>query len=154
MNKLTVTILILLFLNSCNSNNNGQKQRAAESPEAPTNQMTCFAFNNGEDSIMMSLERKGNQVHGNLSFNYYEKDSNRGTFLGNINGDTLWANYSFLSEGIVSNREVVFLRKEDDLIQGYGEVTEREGNLVFTNRNDIRFDNNFILSKVACKSSY
>jgi hypothetical protein len=99
----------------------------------------------------MVIQINDNKAKGDLTFNYYEKDSNIGTFIGSLNGDTLWANYTFISEGIESNREVVFLKQGDKWIQGYGEVMEKDKAFAFVNHEDIRFDNNFILEKVECK---
>ena len=43
-----------------------------------------------------------------------------GNFEGTLHGDTVFAVYNFLSEGRTSTREVVFLKKGDTLIEGFG----------------------------------
>jgi hypothetical protein len=42
----------------------------------------------------MSLNIKGNQIaSGKLSYKFFEKDKNEGTLVGEIKGDTLFADY-------------------------------------------------------------
>ncbi len=83
---------------------------------------------------MMHLIRNGNLVTGELVYDYFEKDKNTGTIKGEMKGDTLFAEYIFMSEGINSVREVAFLQKGDDLIEGYGDVEEQTAKIVFKNK--------------------
>lgn len=149
MNRIMITILCISFLSACN-NTKSEQQNSAKKGILLTESKSCYAFTNGKDSISMSIEINNNKAEGDLNFNYYEKDSNKGTFSGNMEADTLWANYIFMSEGVKSTREIVFLRKGNIWIQGYGEVIEKNGEYVFANHEDIRFDNNFALGKVDC----
>jgi hypothetical protein len=148
MNKIIIPTLIIVFLSACI--NATTEQQSDITMYLTEDGETCYGFNNGKDSIKMSIEINDNKAKGNLNFNYHEKDANIGTFSGKLNGDTLWANYTFISEGIESKREVVFLKQEENWIQGYGNVTEEDGGFVFINHNDIRFDNTFILEKIDC----
>jgi hypothetical protein len=149
MAKTKGLIFALCLLAAC-ININQKDQNSSMQVHSITEPKSCYSFNNGKDSIQMSIEITNDEAKGDLNFNYYEKDSNKGTFSGSLIGDTLWADYTFSSEGIESKREVAFLRKGKKWIQGYGEITEKNGMFIFTNRGDIRFDNNFILEKVAC----
>lgn len=149
MSKIRGLIFALCFLMACN-NLNQKDQSLSMQAHSITEAKSCYSFNNGKDSIRMSIEITNNEAKGDLHFNYYEKDSNKGTFSGNLIGDTLWANYSFDSEGIESEREIVFLRNGNEWIQGYGEIVEKNGVFVFVNHGDIRFDNSFTLEKVVC----
>lgn len=150
MKKIKLATLFIYFLAACN-NIKMEDQNSSIKTNLVTEPSSCYSFNNGKDSIKMSIEITNNEAKGDLNFNYYEKDSNTGTFTGNLNGDTLWANYTFISEGTESNREIVFLKQGDKWIQGYGEVMEKNKGFVFMNHDDIRFDNNFVLEKVECK---
>jgi hypothetical protein len=42
-----------------------------------------------------------------------------------MKGNTLFAEYKFLSEGTECIREVVFLKKENDFVEGYGDSEEK-----------------------------
>lgn len=149
MNRIVITILFISFFSACR-NTKSEQQNSVKEGALLTESKSCYAFTNGKDSISMSIEINNNKANGDLNFNYYEKDSNKGTFSGNMDTDTLWADYTFMSEGIQSTREVVFLKKGDIWIQGYGEIIEKNGEYVFANHDDIRFDNNFMLEKVEC----
>ncbi len=152
MDKIITLALFIGFLSACN-NIKKDEQDSSMKTNLVTEPKSCYSFNNGKDSIRMSIEIDNNKAKGDLRFNYYEKDSNTGTFIGSLNGDTLWANYTFISEGIESNREVVFLKKGDMWIQGYGEIMEKNKAVAFVNHDDIRFDNNFALEKVECNNA-
>jgi hypothetical protein len=39
-------------------------------------------------------------VVGNLCYRFFEKDKNDGTVIGKLQGDTLIADYTFMSEGV------------------------------------------------------
>jgi hypothetical protein len=58
-------------------------------------------------------------------FKFYEKDSNKGVIDGKLNGDTLLADYKFMSEGIQSTRQVIFLIKDSNATEGYGPMEEK-----------------------------
>ncbi|SHN67044.1 hypothetical protein SAMN05444395_10462 [Flavobacterium fryxellicola] len=102
----------------------------------------------------MQLMVKGNQVtSGKLSYNFYEKDKNEGTLIGVLKGDTLVADYTFMSKGISSVRQVVFLRKGNIYVEGYGDVVEvASGKVIFKDIKQLKFDGKSVLSKVDCKS--
>jgi len=114
----------------------------------------CYSGNIKKDTILMQLMVKGNQVtSGKLSYNFYEKDKNEGTLIGVLKGDTLVADYTFMSEGISSVRQVVFLRKGNIYVEGYGDVVEvASGKVIFKDIKQLKFDGKSVLSKVDCKS--
>ncbi|MUH34425.1 META domain-containing protein [Zobellia amurskyensis] len=83
----------------------------------------CYAFDDSKSSIEFDITSvKANKIKGVLSYNLYEKDANKGSFLGTLNGDKLIGKYTFSSEGIESVREVAFQVKGTSLVEGYGSV--------------------------------
>ena len=76
---------------------------------------------------------------------------NQGIIQGELRGDTLLAEYEFKSEGIVSTREVAFLKKRDGFAEGYGEAEEKEGKMLFKNAAGLTYSDTVILKKVSCK---
>ncbi|MBG6109522.1 hypothetical protein IWX84_000381 [Flavobacterium sp. CG_9.10] len=113
----------------------------------------CYSGTIKKDTISMNLIVKGNQVtSGKLSYNFYEKDKNEGTLVGEIKGDTLLADYTFMSEGVSSVRQVVFLKKGNTYVQGFGDVVDdNKGKVAFKDRKQLKFDGKTVLSKVECK---
>ncbi len=96
---------------------------------------------------MIHTTQTGNLVTGELVYDYFEKDKNTGTIKGEMKGDTLFAEYMFMSEGINSVREVAFLKKGDSWIEGYGDVEEQTGKIVFKNKAALKFEINITLKK-------
>ena len=112
----------------------------------------CFAFTNNNDSIFLTVTIKGKLATGNLIYALREKDRTRGTIKGQFYGDTLLADYFFISEGKQSIRQVIFLRKGNIFQEGYGSMKVENGKLVFTHISDISFTGNVVLLPVDCKS--
>ncbi|MEO6135017.1 MAG: hypothetical protein ABIP35_07685 [Ginsengibacter sp.] len=110
----------------------------------------CYTSISGKDTFKLKLEVFPNVATGKLSYHFSEKDSNDGTFEGELRGDTLWANYTFASEGKQSIREIVFLIKDSVATEGYGEVEEKDGKMAFKNRNEITFQKGLVLHKTEC----
>ncbi|MFV8270212.1 hypothetical protein ACNQGP_09790 [Flavobacterium sp. GT2N3] len=113
----------------------------------------CYSAIMKTDTVYMSLKVKGNQItSGKLSYNYFEKDKNEGTLAGEIKGDTLFAEYTFMSEGVTSNRQVVFLKKGNTYVEGYGDIVDdNNGNVIFKDIKQLNFEGNVVLSKIDCK---
>lgn len=117
----------------------------------PTATNECYKYVKGKDTITASLIIDAQKVSGNLVYNLYEKDTNTGTILGTIKGDTLLADYTFQSEGQESIRQVIFLRKGKILTEGYGESKQEGNKFVFLNPKAIQFTSNTVLKEVSCK---
>ncbi|MCV9926999.1 hypothetical protein OIU83_05025 [Flavobacterium sp. LS1R49] len=112
----------------------------------------CFESVINKDTIKMTLNTNSrNEVNGELIYKIYEKDKNEGTINGTIKGDTLIADYTFQSEGVSSVREVAFLKKGTTYIDGYGDLIEKNGKMVFKDKKTLKFDAKMTLSKVDCK---
>lgn len=111
---------------------------------------SCYASTGSKDSIQLKLEVFEHVVTGNLLYKLYQKDSNKGNFEGKLSGDTLLADYTFMSEGVSSVRQVIFLIKDTVAIEGYGNMEQKNGKTVFTDLSTISFDKSIPLHKKAC----
>ncbi|WP_309609216.1 hypothetical protein [Flavobacterium sp.] len=113
----------------------------------------CFMGILKKDTVSMTLNTKDGKFNfGKLSYHLFEKDKNEGEFSGKMKGDTLFADYNFMSEGVSSVREVAFLKKEDTFTEGYGEVVyDNNGKVIFKNTKALKFDGDIVLKKVDCK---
>ncbi|WP_276089877.1 hypothetical protein [Pedobacter sp. JY14-1] len=111
----------------------------------------CYAYVKGRDTVMMQLNVAAEEYTGTLSYNFYEKDKNKGTFSGEMKGDTLIAEYIFDSEGMRSVREVVFLKRDGKLVEGFGDVVQKETKTVFKDRSKLKFGDAVVLSEITCK---
>jgi hypothetical protein len=129
----------------------GEKPAGETIVEVDKPAIECYVGNSGKDSVMISLERNEDGVSGNLSYKFFEKDSNHGSIVGSFHDDTLLANYNFAAEGSNSVRQVAFLKKDNQLLEGYGEMEEKEGILKFKSPASLSFGKGFILVKTDCK---
>lgn len=156
MKKIIVSGLVLMsVLVSC------KKEKEAEiKPDASEEIVVdepvsdeCYRGTIKKDTILMNLTIKGNEVtKGKLSYKFYEKDKNEGTIVGELKGDTLIVDYTFMSEGISSVRQVAFLKKGNTYVEGYGDVVDdNKGKVTFKDTKQLKFDEKTVLSKVDCK---
>ena len=79
-----------------------------------------------------------------------EKDQNKGTFKGILNGDILMVTYTFQSEGTESTREIAFKIIDNLLIEGYGEQITEGTSSRFKDAKSINFSSTMPLTKKDC----
>jgi hypothetical protein len=156
--KISVVIILTAMLFSCNGNSTSQEKAVSEEHElmaslpVDTNSTICYALENGKDTVLMKLKIGNGEVSGDLMYHYFEKDRNTGTLKGQMNGDTLFATYTFMSEGKESVRNVAFLKTENEMKEGYGNLNPTTGEPDFTDKSAIKFDNKLVLKKTNCQS--
>lgn len=143
-----------ILLLSCNEN---AKQSTTVPEVEPAKAVTitepasCYAMIKNKDTVLLHITITNNKVNGDLIYNFFEKDKNTGTVIGAIKGDTIFADYKFMSEGKESVRQVAFLKTGEELREGYGTVDESNGQPDFSEKASIRFDGNVVLKKTDCK---
>jgi hypothetical protein len=151
MKKTLLLSGLLILLVAC------KKEAKAEAPKVVTIKEPvlheCYSGALNKDTVALSIFRQGSQVTtGQLQYRFFEKDKSAGTVVGQIKGDTLFAAYSFSSEGSNSTREVAFLKKGDSYVEGYGEVKDDgHGNVTFKDTKQLHFDGKMTLLKVECQ---
>lgn len=148
MKNTSIIALNLLFFASCNQE---KKQESTKTEVKTTQTETCYQHTKDSSTIKLNIIVKDNIASGNLIYDYYQKDKSQGTIKGEIKSDTLFAEYTFMSEGIESIREVVFLKTVNGWVEGYGEIDDKDGKVTFKNRNKITFDNNALLKQTDCQ---
>ncbi len=153
MKNTSIIALSLVIFASCNTEKKQESSTKTEvKTETETTQTeTCYQYTKDSSTIKLNLVMKDDLVTGNLIYDFYQKDKNQGTIKGTLKSDTLFADYTFMSEGIESVREVVFLKTADGFVEGYGEIDDKDGKVMFKNRNTITFANDAILKETACQ---
>ncbi|KLT65874.1 hypothetical protein [Pedobacter sp. BMA] len=111
----------------------------------------CYQYINKRDTATLSFKQDGNTISGSLGYNLYEKDKNAGTISGLVKGDTIVADYTFQSEGKSSVREVVWLKKGETLVEGFGDVQDVNGKTKFKDINKLTFGDAMVFTKTTCK---
>lgn len=148
-NKILVFVVICSVFFSCKK----AEPKVENTPmqleqEAVTKE--CYEYAKNKDTIQLKLIIKNKSVSGEMSYKLYEKDKNEGVIEGTMVGDTLFADYKFISEGVESFRQVAFVKKNGTIVEGYGEVEERKGKIVFKNKKALKFSS-MVLNEIPCK---
>jgi hypothetical protein len=111
----------------------------------------CYVYETAKDSASLRIDIAEDQMAvGELSYSLFEKDRNRGKIMGVISGDTLVARYTFTAEGQESVREVVFLKKGSGWVEGFGEVKDSAGVMIFSDRSKLDFEKGMHFEPVEC----
>ena len=145
--------LVLAVSIGCKKTETTETVLAPESalPEKQIEEKMCYEFIKGKDTVTLSLVQNSNNVNGELNYHWAEKDRNRGTISGIFIGDTLYADYTFMSEGVTSVRETAFVKNGDQLVEGYGDVLEKDNKQVFKDLKTLKFEGGIVLTKTRCR---
>ena len=108
----------------------------------------CYEYDQDGNDISMQIETTGKDVIGAMTYSLSEKDKNAGILKGQWKNDILLLDYTFLSEGTESTRQVAFQLKDGQLIEGYGEMNE--DGTKFIDVSQIKFTSTMPLSKIDC----
>lgn len=150
--------LLILSVSSCNNSNEDsgkytQSDSTKESniisnKEWKASEMAgTYSFEKGGDTIKLDLKNQNDSLIGNLSYSFKEKDKNQGSFRGVLKDSLIVGNYTFMSEGVISVRETVFGIVPEGLIEGFGDVEEKNSQFVFKNIDSLRFDHGMVLKR-------
>jgi hypothetical protein len=153
--------VVLIIQTACsNGDSNIREQSQNDGDLAQENQRdavkipgpSCYLYATERDTVFLKLNPSVNgKVTGELNYLFFQRDSNVGHIEGEIRGDTLLADYTFLSEGLTSVREVAFLLGENQVMEGYGDAEEKDGRMVFRHSDSLDFSNGLVLPQVPCR---
>lgn len=115
----------------------------------------CYLATIGKDSAFLNITKSDSiNVSGELKYKFYEKDQTTGTFNGTIKTDTLTINYNFVSEGVKSVREITFLVRDEQVIEGIGDYKEKNGEMIYQNKALIDYTGkSFVFLPSECQKS-
>lgn len=155
MKRLIFLAIAGMTIVACN-NESTTNQNTTKAPEktesASMPAPVCYLGVSGRDSVVLTLRKDAESLaSGELSYLFYEKDKSRGTFSGRMKGDTLFADYTFTSEGVESTREIAFLQQGNTMTEGYGDATEIQGVMTFKDPRKLEFGKGFVLNQSQCK---
>jgi hypothetical protein len=132
---------------SCNSNSESNSSEA-ENPDSP---VQCYSYANTRDTILLKVIPIGETVTGTLVYLLDGKDRNTGTIEGVMRDNLLVADYTFISEGVRSVRQVAFLKKDSFYVEGYGEIVTTEKGTQFSNTDSLWYNDSIRLSPKNCQ---
>ena len=127
---------------------------AADSTSVDSNKssavVTCYEEIAGQDTFRLRIERTGSAARGTLEYLFFEKDEATGDFFGQMKGDTLIADYAFMSEGVSSLRQIAFILFRDKAVEGNGPSKEENGMMVFENPGALTYGQGLNMQQVDC----
>lgn len=132
----TVPILLSFFVVSCNNETEKTITKADTITVPPASADDpahfCYEFVTNQDTVQLELiVGPDDIISGDLLYQLAGKDRNKGTLKGVIYEDTILADYTFMSEGKQSVREITFLKKDSSLTEGYAAMEEADGKMQF-----------------------
>lgn len=154
MKKLVLLTFAFVTVVSCKNNTKTENQSVTEkntgreTSQKSTLEIGCYDYKSDGNIITMEITEVNENVKGDLNISYSEKDANQGEFVGTLNGDKLIGTYTFNSEGIKSSREIAFLVKDNQLIEGFGDLND--DGTKFKDVNTIKYTSTMPLTKVDC----
>lgn len=153
MKKLIATVFVVLTMLNC-KNKEQKTETIHTDPQKVIAKKTtaldlgCYVFDDGKNIVSMKIIKNGEEIKGNLTYALFEKDKNSGKFTGKIKEGILIADYTFLSEGKESIRQIAFKAEGDKLIEGYGELNNES--TAFKDIRNIQFTSTMPLIKRDC----
>ncbi|MEK7586145.1 MAG: hypothetical protein AAB477_02880 [Patescibacteria group bacterium] len=138
---LVFIVVVLLVIGSYFYFKKGTEVTDQPKPIEVASIVGCYVAKLGNDVYSLKIDSEvSGVVSGALSYNNYQKDSSSGPFNGTFNNDILLADYSFYSEGMLSNSQVVFKKSGDSFIQGFGSVEVVNNKNIFKDVTSVTYD--------------
>lgn len=154
MKKSIIALLLLFAIAACKTKKE-EPETTEETVEdlivevpSPSLEIGCYTYEANGSKVVMEITQINDSVMGQLDYALKEKDANTGTFSGVLKDSVLIGSYSFISEGVESSREVAFLLKGNQLVEGYGKLDET--GTAFKDKETINFTSSMPLMKSEC----
>lgn len=138
----------ILLLSACakkTENNDAVTSEVSNSTQTDFSGM--YRYQQNGDTVTLQLTVEGSKANGNLLYALNEKDRNSGTFVGEITNGILLADYTFSSEGVLSERQIAFKLTDTSATEGYGDVQETNGKMVFKDPSNLQYGTGLVLTK-------
>ncbi|MEP6713409.1 MAG: hypothetical protein ABJA37_13370 [Ferruginibacter sp.] len=157
MKRLSVPIFALCLLAACENKASEKKEELiipAKDTVAMANTASytgCYMMTIEKDTAYMHLDDSASYLSGHLSYNRFEKDSNRGSVTLKAEKGKLKGWYNFMSEGQLSVREIVFKITGTSLAEAYGDVEMKGDSVFFKYPAALHFEDRHTFVKTVCK---
>lgn len=148
MKKILFFFGAIALLSACNQKT--ENKDTDTSTVTNTNQTDfsgLYSYQQNGDTITLQLTVDGTRANGNLLYALNEKDRNSGSFVGEIKDGILLANYTFSSEGVLSERQIAFKLNDNSVVEGYGDVQEINRKMVFKDPANLEYGTGLVLTK-------
>jgi len=110
----------------------------------------CYLGVTGKDSVFVNIDDNLGTITGKMRYKNSEKDSSKGDLTGFKSGDTLKLTYEFASEGRTSKRDIFFIQKDGNLLEGIGNQKDENGAMKYADENKIAYKDGQKLEPADC----
>lgn len=153
MRTIHALFIAILVLVSCKGPKEDSPIEVALSPNAEHLEeinTECFQYYGEKDTVRLMTLTIGTKVTGTLNYAIFEKDKNSGFIKGEIRENLMIAEYTFMSEGDSSKRQVVFQKTDEGWKEGYGELKTVDDIPVQVNIDSLDFSHQITLAPIPC----
>ncbi len=153
MRTIHALFIAILVLVSCKGPKEDSPIEVALSPNAEHLEeinTECFQYFGEKDTVRLMTLTIGTKVTGTLDYAIFEKDKNSGFIKGEIRENLMIAEYTFMSEGDSSKRQVVFQKTDEGWKEGYGEMKTVDDIPVQVNIDSLDFSHQISLAPIPC----
>jgi hypothetical protein len=145
--NLLILSTVILF-SACNDDKKVADKKATVTK---TDVLACYHYIKNKDTIVLKTITVDGFITGTLEYIFFEKDKNQGTILGQMKDGVLIADYTFMSEGVQSVRQVAFKRIGNTFVEGYGDIENKNGKDYFKNIDRLKYQESKVLTGFNCE---
>ncbi len=154
MKIINIGLSLLIFATACQQKDKKKDDQAqmgsdTTSVAAAIAENGTYQYLKNGDTISLIIAIDGDRVHGDLNYNWKEKDRNVGHIDGILKDGILLADYTFASEGQQSVRQVAFKFSKNRAVEGFGDMEEKGGKMSFVASDKLAYDEKFVLEKLS-----
>ena len=135
---IAAAVCTFVACNSQQAKNSGTNDATATNALDTTPVSKCYEYIKGKDTVTMRAVYLGNVVSGMLTYKLDGKDTNKGTFTGDMKGAVLVGYYTFFAEGKQSVRQIAFRKNSATLEEGYGNIYTSGDSAMFKNLDSLQ----------------
>ena len=162
--RIVIILLSIAAITSCNNNKENStvsdstviktpvETSPSDNPPVAENVNGCYMKKLDRDIYVLQLEQTGTAVTGKLQFDNYQKDDNRGTVKGIVDGNKVKLWYDFTAEGMHSIMEIYFKKQGNGLIHGIGDTEVKGDSAFYKNPDAVNYEEKQLFTKVDCDS--
>ena len=130
--KKLMCIAITAFVFSCGRS--AVKDKQADTVTDKILDSTCYVATDRNDTAYLKINAfESGDIKGLLAIHYFQSPASNGQLTGKFKGDTLFADYTYTTgtEKELHRNPLAFLRRQDSLVLGVGEIETMAGRSYF-----------------------
>jgi hypothetical protein len=100
---------------------------------------SCYALREGKDVTAIELTTDQDAVTGYFAWEPFERDGAHGYFQGKVADGLITADFTYMIEGSIQAEEIMFKMEGDRLLQGRGELEDKNGRLIIKDKSTVEW---------------